>query len=170
MQHDAPEGEDRISKRITQLTTARAWPWMAAAAFCSGQGAWSNDKKSPAGQGEPDDHTIGRSRGGLTTKTHAIVDGNGLPLALIVGPGQARDSPALPKLLAELNVPRLGPGRPRTTPTALRGDKAYSSRGHRALLRSRGIVAVIPQPADRVGHRKNKGSRGGRPVGYEAED
>jgi transposase len=134
------------------------------------QGARSNDKKSLAGQDEPDDHAIGRSRGGLTTKTHAIVDGNGLPLALIVSPGQAGDSPALPKLLAELNVPRLGPGRPRTTPTALRGDKAYSSRGHRALLRSRGIVAVIPQPADQIGHRKNKGSRGGRPVGYDTED
>lgn len=134
------------------------------------QGARSNDKKSLARQDEPDDHAIGRSRGGLTTKTHAIVDGRGLPLALIVSPGQAGDSPALPRLLAELHVPRLGPGRPRTTPTALRGDKAYSSRGHRALLRSRGIVAVIPEPADQIGHRKNKGSRGGRPVSYDIED
>jgi len=52
----------------------------------------------------------------------------------------------------------------------VRGDKAYSSRGHRALLRSRGIVAVIPEPADQIGHRKNKGSRGGRPVSYNVED
>jgi transposase len=76
----------------------------------------------------------------------------------------------LPKLLADLHVARCGPGRPRTTPVALRGDKAYSSRGHRALLRSRGITAVIPEPADQIGHRKNKGSRGGRPVGYDIED
>jgi transposase len=88
---------------------------------------------------------------------------------LIVSPGQAGDSPALPKLLAQLRIVRSGPGRPRTTPTMLRGDKAYSSRGHRALLRSRGIVAVIPEPADQTGHRKRKGARGGRPVGYDTE-
>jgi transposase len=52
----------------------------------------------------------------------------------------------------------------------LRGDKAYSARAHRALLRARGITAVIPEPSDQIGHRKNKGSRGGRPVGYDVED
>ena len=62
------------------------------------------------------------------------------------------------------------PGRPRTTPIALRGDKAYSSRGHRALLRSRGITAVIPEPSDQVAHRQRKGAAGGRPVSYDAED
>jgi transposase len=78
---------------------------------------------------------------------------------LVVSPGQAADSPVLPTLLAELRVGRPGPGRPRTRPLRLRGDKAYSSRGHRALLRARGIVAVIPEPADQAGHRKNRGSR-----------
>jgi len=89
---------------------------------------------------------------------------------LIVTPGQAGDSPVLPRLLAQLRIERLGPGRPRTTPQALRGDKAYSSRGHRELLRSRGIVAVIPEPADQAGHRQRRGSRGGRPVSYDVED
>ena len=89
---------------------------------------------------------------------------------LAVTPGQAGDSPALKLLLAELRVPRRGPGRPRTTPDALRADKAYSSRASRATLRSRGITAVIPEPADQIGHRKNRGSRGGRPVGFDAED
>jgi transposase len=87
-----------------------------------------------------------------------------------VTPGQANDSPALPKLLAELRVPRLGPGRPRTTPQALRADKAYSARAHRRLLRARGITAVIPEPSDQIRHRRNKGSRGGRPVSYDAAD
>jgi len=119
---------------------------------------------------EPDDRAIGRSRGGLTTKTHALVDGRGRALVLIVSPGQAGDSPALPLLLEQLRVARSGPGRPRTTPTRLRGDKAYSSRGTRSRLRARGIVAVIPQPADQAGHRKNKGSRGGRPVSYDIQD
>lgn len=89
---------------------------------------------------------------------------------IAVTPGQAGDSPALPKLLDELRVPRMGPGRPRTTPDALRGDKAYSSREHRARLRARGITAVIPERADQIGHRHNRGSRGGRPVSFDAED
>ena len=50
----------------------------------------------------------------------------------------------------------------------LRGDKAYSSRATRQTLRRRGIKAVIPEPRDQQ-HRRNRGSRGGRPVGLEAE-
>jgi transposase len=106
----------------------------------------------------------------LTTKTHALVDGNGLPLVIAVTPGQANDSPALPKLLAELRVPRQGPGRPRTTPAALRADKAYSARAHREYLRARGITAVIPEQSDQIRNRKNKGSQGGRPVRFDAHD
>lgn len=89
---------------------------------------------------------------------------------LIVGPGQAGDSPVLPMLLDQLRVARQGPGRPRTRPEAVRGDKAYSSRGHRALLRSRGIVAVIPERADQIANRTRKGARGGRPVSFDAAD
>lgn len=73
-------------------------------------------------------------------------------------------------LLDQLHVPRKGPGRPRTRPARLRGDKAYSARAHRALLRSRGIVAVIPERADQIANRARKGSAGGRPVGYDIED
>ena len=74
------------------------------------------------------------------------------------------------KLHAVLLIARCGQGRPHTTPTCLRCDKAYSSRGHRSLLRSRRITALIPEPADQAGHRKNRGSRGGRPVSYDVQD
>ena len=84
--------------------------------------------------------------------------------------GQAGDSPTLPVLLAELRVPRLGPGRPRTIPDSLRGDKAYSARSHREALRSRGIKVIIPERSDQQTHRKNRGSRGGRPVGFDAHE
>ena len=131
------------------------------------RGAAQNYKSGERREDEPADHAIGRSRGGLTTKTHALVDGRGRVLAVVVTPGQAGDSPVLPLLLNEVRVARRWPGRPRTTPTALRGDKAYSSRGHRSLLRRRGITAVIPEPADQAGHRKRRGSRGGRPVSYD---
>ena len=129
-----------------------------------------NDKNPRRREDEPDDHAIGRSRGGLTSKTHALVDGKGRLLVCIVSPGQAGDSPVLPMLLAELRVNSHLRGRPRTTPIALRGDKAYSSRGHRELLRARGIRAVIPEPADQAANRKRRGSAGGRPVAFDAED
>jgi hypothetical protein len=73
----------------------------------------------------------------------------------------------LPDLLDEIRVPRLGPGRPRTTPDKVLGDKAYSSRATRILLRGRGIVAVIPAPRDQRANRQRRGARGGRPVSYD---
>ena len=76
----------------------------------------------------------------------------------------------MPVLLDQLRIPRCGPGRPRTTPDALRGDKAYSAKAHRDSLRARGVKVVIPEKADQRANRKNKGSRGGRPVGFDAED
>lgn len=57
-----------------------------------------------------------------------------------------------------------------TRPDAVHGDKAYSSRLIRGHLRARGIKAVIPEPDDQKGHRKRRGSRGGRPTGLDATD
>jgi len=145
------------------------------------QGAGSNHKDLPirAGQGaaelafglydEPVDHGIGRSRGGLSSKIHHLVDGRGRPLVVLVGPGQANDSPMFPVLLNHLRVDRVGPGRPRTTPDAVLGDKAYSARAHRTLLRSRGIKTVIPEPSDQIRNRQPRGSRGGRPPTFDSE-
>jgi putative transposase len=116
---------------------------------------------------EPGDHAVGRSRGGLSTKVHLLVDDTGRPLVVVVSPGQAGDNPALQPMLNQLRVARRGPGRPRTRPFLVRADKAYSARATRAYLRRRGIKVVIPEPADQAGHRKRKGSRGGRPVSYD---
>lgn len=84
-------------------------------------------------------------------------------------PGQAGDSPMLNPLLSHLAVARIGRGRSRTRPSAVLGDKAYSSRATRSELRSRGIRAVIPQRSDQVGHRKRRGSAGGRPPAFDAK-
>ncbi|VII98572.1 Mobile element protein [Arthrobacter sp. DR-2P] len=70
-------------------------------------------------------------------------------------------------LLEQLRVTRPA-GRPRTRPDAVLGDKAYSSRAIRTHLRTRGIKTVIPEPADQQGHRKRRGSHGGRPGGLDA--
>jgi putative transposase len=75
----------------------------------------------------------------------------------------------LAPLLSQLAVARPGRGRPRTRPVAVLGDKAYSSRANRALLRSRGITAVIPQPSDQVNHRLRRGSAGGRPPAFDPD-
>ena len=105
----------------------------------------------------------------MTTKVHQLVDGRGLPLVTAVTAGQAGDSPMMLTLLADLRVARVS-GRPRTRPDTVRGDKAYPSRAIRAHPRDRGITAVIPEPADQRGHRRRRGTRGGRPVSYDPED
>ncbi len=104
----------------------------------------------------------------MSTKIHQLVDGRGRPLVIALTPGQAGDSPMLKPLLSHLAVKRLGPGRPRTRPDAVIGDKAYSSRAIRTELRSRRVRAVIPQPSDQIGHRKRRGSAGGRPPAFDA--
>jgi transposase len=86
---------------------------------------------------------------------------------IAVTAGQAGDSTMLKPLLAHLTVRRLGPGRPRTRPDALLGDKAYSSRGNREILRAKRTKTVIPQPADQIGHRLRRGSAGGRPPAFD---
>ncbi len=117
---------------------------------------------------EPVDHAIGRSRGGLTTKLHTLVDGRGRPLVLLVGPGHGHDSPMLPVLPGALRVPRTGAGRARTRPDQLCADKAYSAKAHRTLLRRRGVRVVIPERTDQQAHRRRRGSAGGRPPRFDA--
>jgi transposase len=64
-------------------------------------------------------------------------------------------------------VPRTGVGRPRTRPVL--ADKAYTSRRNRRYLRRRGIPHTIPERLDQQRHRKKRGSRGGRPTGFDSE-
>jgi putative transposase len=106
----------------------------------------------------------------LTSKIHHLVDGAGRPLVVLVSAGQAHDGPVFEHLLDQLKVDRGRRGRPRTRPDRIRGDKAYSSRATRTRLRRRGIGAVIPEPSDQIAHRKRRGSRGGRPPAFDAED
>ena len=121
------------------------------------QGAPSNDKIP-----EPDDHGIGRSRGGLTTKIHALVDAGVHPVALLLSPGQAGDNPRLVPLLDALAE---GGHRPEH----LLADKAYSHPSTRRELRRRRIRHTIPERRDQVEHRRSKGSRGGRPPKFDPE-
>lgn len=73
----------------------------------------------------------------------------------------------LAEVLADIYVPRLGAGRPRTRPDMVIGDKAYSTGVIRTELRRRGIKAVIPEKSDQIAARKRRGAKGGRPPTFD---
>ncbi|MFI1184629.1 IS5 family transposase [Streptomyces sp. NPDC020799] len=128
-------------------------------------------KEPPGGIArEPDDHGLGRSRGGLTTKIHLAVEQGQKPMSLLITPGHRHDSPQFVPVLESVRVRRTGPGRPRTRPRKVRADKAYSSRANRAYLRRRGIKATIPEKKDQIRSRLRRGARGGRPPAFNPAD
>lgn len=47
----------------------------------------------------------------MSTKIHHAVDGNGRALGVLVTGGQRNDGVVLPEVLAEISVPRSGPGK-----------------------------------------------------------
>ncbi|MGW7244652.1 IS5 family transposase [Streptomyces sp. NPDC054804] len=123
-------------------------------------------KRSRPRQHRPDEG-LGRSRGGLTCKIHLASEGGRRPLAFLVTPGQWGDAPQFIPVMERIHVARLEGGRPRTRPDHLGGDKAYSSRRNRRYLRRRQIKHTIPEPRDQRANRRRRGSKGGRPAGFD---
>ncbi|MGW3209196.1 IS5 family transposase [Streptomyces sp. NPDC001135] len=113
------------------------------------------------------DEAVGRSRGGLTTKIHLASDGGCRPLAVLLTPGQWGDGPQLIPVLDRIRVPRPVGGHPRTRPDHVCGDKAYSFRRNRCYLRRRQIRHTIPEHRDQRANRQRRGSRAGRPTGFD---
>jgi transposase len=81
---------------------------------------------------------MGRSRGGLTTKIHVLTDARGLPLELVLRPGQAGDCPVAAQLLGHLRQN-----------TILPADKAYDADWLRRQIEAVGAVPNIPPMAHR---------------------
>lgn len=81
---------------------------------------------------------MGRSRGGLTSKIHALVDAMGRPVRLMLSAGQAYDGHAALDILDD--VP---PG------CRVLADRAYDSNAIRALIARQGALAVIPSMPQR---------------------
>jgi transposase len=79
------------------------------------------------------DGCMGRSRGGLTTKIHALVDAEGRPVRLALTAGQAGDAPA-----AEQMLPLVARG------ATLIADRACDTNAIRAAIAERGAWANIP--------------------------
>ena len=82
---------------------------------------------------------MGRSRGGLTTKIHALVDACGLPILLKLTEGQAHDGHSAQDMLASL-----GQG------DVLIADRAYDSDALRLDLAARGAKANVRLMPNRV--------------------
>ena len=79
---------------------------------------------------------MGRSRGGLTTKIHALVDANGLPIQIKLTEGQAHDGRSAVDMLDALGSGQI-----------LLADRGYDSDALRARLAERGAWANIkPMP------------------------
>ena len=82
---------------------------------------------------------MGRSRGGLTTKIHALVDANGLPIVLKLTQGQAHDGKSAADMLDTVVEDQV-----------LLADRAYDSDALRKTLAERGAWANIRPMPNRV--------------------
>ena len=77
---------------------------------------------------------VGRTKGGLNTKVHAIVDGLGNPVAFLLSPGNDNDSTHAIDLMDKTDL----------TGSNLLGDKAYGTKEILAYINEHGATVVIP--------------------------
>ncbi len=83
---------------------------------------------------------MGRSRGGLTTKIHALVDAMGLPIALKLTEGQAHDGRSAQDMIETLRAGNI-----------LLADRAYDSNALRERLAEVGAwgnIRAMPHRLD----------------------
>jgi transposase len=111
---------------------------------------------------EPEDHALGRSRGGSSTKIPLLCDGHGHPLHFHLTPGQAHETTALVPLLVGTDERVTdGEGEPVAWPVALAGDKGYRADWIDEYLPGLEIKPVIPS--------KENEDRSARPVEFDKE-
>jgi transposase len=122
------------------------------AARCAGGARRRHRRRPRLGGGaateldEPEDHALGYSRGGFSTKVHLLCDSQGTVLGIHVTPGQRHESRAFEPTMQRVYLPRRR-GRPRW-PRRLAGDKGYSYPRIWRWLGRRRIGRVIPARKD----------------------
>ena len=84
---------------------------------------------------------MGSSRGGLTSKLHALVDADGRPVSLRLTGGQVHDA-----CEAEALIEAIPEG------ATLLGDKGYNSNAIREAAAARNVWANIPNRSNRKQH------------------
>src|SRR5437667_12732181 len=82
-------------------------------------------------------NALGRSRGGFSTKINARTNAEGLPIGIVVTPGQSHDVTAFPALMQEIDC----------DPEQMLGDKGYDSEAVRRDIEQRNGEAAIPTTA-----------------------
>ena len=82
---------------------------------------------------------MGRSRGGLTTKIHALVDRKGRPIKLRLTAGQEADIVSAPEMVADLPAGAM-----------LLADKGYDANALREAVSERKAWANIPPKRNRT--------------------
>jgi len=87
----------------------------------------------------PERNALGRSRGGFSTKINARTNAEGLPIGVVITPGQAHDVTAFPALMQEIDC----------DPEHMLGDKGYDSQAVRREIEQHGGEAAIPSTATR---------------------
>ena len=80
------------------------------------------------------DKAVGRTRGGLNTKLHAIVDGLGNPVEFMLSAGNDHDSVHAVELLKKVEI----------SGSNVLADRAYGAKTIRAYILERGASYVIP--------------------------
>jgi transposase len=95
-------------------------------------------RSAAGGKGGERNQAVGRSRGGRTTKIHALTDRQGRPIAFLLTGGQVADCAAGATLLKELPAARM-----------LHGDKGYDSDAIRRQIEATGVTPNIPPKSNR---------------------
>lgn len=122
------------------------------AARCAGGARRRNRRRPRLDEGsstqleEPEDHALGYSRGGFSTKIHLLCDRQGTVLGIHVTPGQRHESCAFESTMERVYLPQHR-GRQRW-PRRLAGDKGYSYPRIWRWLDRRRIGRVIPTRKD----------------------
>ena len=117
-------------------------------------------KKGADAQESLKSQALGRSRGGFSTKIHVLCEGAGLPISVLLTPGQAHESTMLEPLLDSVAIGGK-PGPPRGRFEAVAGDKGYDGEAMRETIRAHGSTPLVP-------NRKRK--NGSYPPGAEDFD
>ena len=111
---------------------------------------------------EPEDHALGRCRGGFSTKIHILCDGQGHPLDAAITGGHVHESTMLDALLISVDKHLVSnDGGKIPWPKALAGDKGYRADWIDEYLLDLEIRPVIPS--------KGNENRAGRPVEFDKE-
>ena len=88
-------------------------------------------------KGKQEEQALGRSKGGFSTKIHALVDALGNPIKFILTPGQSSEIKQAPELIKDIHNANI------------LGDKAFDCDEFIQQIESQNCIPVIPSRSNR---------------------